>query len=122
MPELKSRQARRHDVYIGGPVATGQVLLLMKNRSKGAGIHFVSRNLGFSFELDVLEDVLARGTDPSDVRVYAGHAGWMAGQLENEIERRVWNVVRSDHSMIFGPDDGLWEKLIESLEPPGIRI
>jgi len=121
-PEMPRRQARRHPVSVGGPVAPELILLVMKNRNQGKGNIPVARGLSFSFELDDLEDVLAHDTDPSEVRIFAGHAGWTAGQLDSEIERHAWHVVRADHATIFLPDDDLWERLIPGLEPPGILI
>jgi putative transcriptional regulator len=52
------------------------------------------------------------------IRGYAGYAGWGAGQLEAEIARRDWSIVRSDASTIFRKDPStLWKELSPEPEP-----
>jgi putative AlgH/UPF0301 family transcriptional regulator len=47
-----------------------------------------------------------------DLRVYAGYAGWGPGQLEAEIARGDWIVVREPPDPIFdAAPDTLWKKL-----------
>jgi putative transcriptional regulator len=41
----------------------------------------------------------ARTTE--EVRVYAGYAGWVAGQLEWEIRRGDWYLLSADAALIF---------------------
>ncbi|MGZ8766075.1 MAG: YqgE/AlgH family protein [Acidimicrobiia bacterium] len=49
-----------------------------------------------------------------DLRVFVGHAGWGAGQLEEEIEEASWFVVGADlRSDVFGADpDRLWADVL----------
>jgi putative transcriptional regulator len=47
-------------------------------------------------------------------RVFAGYAGWSAGQLEAELEEEGWLVLADTRpDDLFGPDpDGLWSAVL----------
>jgi putative transcriptional regulator len=49
---------------------------------------------------DVLEAV-AHGTGPARFLLTLGHAGWGAGQLEEEISRNGWLTVEADPGIVF---------------------
>lgn len=47
------------------------------------------------------------------MRLYAGYAGWEAGQLEGEIARGDWFVVTSEASDVMRPDvEDLWREVL----------
>jgi putative transcriptional regulator len=47
------------------------------------------------------------------IRVFAGYAGWGAGQLEDEMESGSWYVVDSTPDDVLTPDaDGLWARVL----------
>jgi putative transcriptional regulator len=49
----------------------------------------------------------------SAVRIFAGYAGWGAGQLEAEIEEGAWYVVPAEPEDPFLRDPGrLWGKVL----------
>jgi putative AlgH/UPF0301 family transcriptional regulator len=55
---------------------------------------------------------------PDDVRFYLGYAGWSPGRLEQELEHHYWHLVKGDPAAVFGTQAaGLWETLIDQLEP-----
>lgn len=46
-------------------------------------------------------------------RVFAGHAGWEAGQLEAEMEEESWIVEPTLREDVFTADpEGLWSSLL----------
>lgn len=62
--------------------------------------------------------------DPDDVsgirraRVFAGYAGWGAGQLEEELSEQAWLVVTAEPRDVFHDDpDRLWEDVLSRLGP-----
>jgi len=123
LPELDREQAVRHTIYLGGPVAPHAMVLLMRGEQPAPGIEAVTGEIAFSAESDVLEALLARSKTPGDLRLYIGYAGWAAGQLDAELERGSWFLVQGSPDAIFGRDDqDLWERLINRLDPPGIRV
>lgn len=97
-------------VFVGGPVARDAVL-----------------GLGRSDDLVPGGDLLVGGCttvdlhrapdDPSlrwaGVRLYAGSAGWAAGQLEDELAEGAWWVVDPVPADLLTPDpDGLWAAVL----------
>ena len=47
------------------------------------------------------------------MRIFAGYAGWSAGQLEGEIEAGGWYVVDAEARDAFTPEpDGLWRSVL----------
>jgi putative transcriptional regulator len=48
-----------------------------------------------------------------NLRIFAGYAGWDAGQLENELELGMWHVVAVQASDPFDPDPlTLWRRVL----------
>lgn len=53
---------------------------------------------------------LADGTD--ELRLYAGHAAWVAGQLQAEVNAGGWQILAATPEIVFDDDPGsLWQKL-----------
>ena len=47
------------------------------------------------------------------MRIFAGYAGWVEGQLENEIRRGGWFVVDAESRDGFTDDpEGLWVRVL----------
>jgi putative transcriptional regulator len=62
-------------------------------------------------DLDTPVELLEDGLD--ELRIYAGYAGWSAGQLEAEIESGAWVVVPAESGDLFHPEpDRLWEHVL----------
>jgi putative AlgH/UPF0301 family transcriptional regulator len=90
--------------YVGGPIPLG-VRTLFRSRIKPAdaerivdGVYMASK------DSSVPKGAIAR--------VYAGHVGWSAQQLTDEISRGLWKLVPGDAAMIFDPHpETLWPRL-----------
>jgi putative AlgH/UPF0301 family transcriptional regulator len=54
-------------------------------------------------------------------KVFTGYAGWEPGQLEYEIEQRVWRVVPGTAERIFSKSDELWEELSKEVMERQLR-
>lgn len=55
---------------------------------------------------------IAEGTY-RQLRIFAGYAGWDAGQLERELEFGMWHVVPAQPTDVFDPDPGtLWRRVL----------
>jgi len=62
-------------------------------------------------DLDADPDLLARAV--RRLRVFAGYAGWSAGQLESEIAEGAWYVVDSLPDDVFGTEpETLWRRVL----------
>jgi putative transcriptional regulator len=66
-----------------------------------------------------IEELLKRGAPDAKLRLYAGYAGWAAGQLEWELSIRSWHLLRADADRIFSDDtDALWKELEQLASAP----
>ncbi len=49
----------------------------------------------------------------ADLRIFAGYAGWDAGQLETELEFGMWHVTKARPSDVFDPEpQTLWRRVL----------
>ena len=111
VPDLSWLAGETEPVYVGGPVAETAVIVLAEfERPELAGA-LVESDLGFvGADADdpvQLQDAVRRA------RVFAGHAGWGPGQLEDELAEEAWIVEPPTREEIFtaAPDD-LWAAVL----------
>lgn len=110
LPELDEVQERDETVWVGGPVATWQMVLLARSTMAQEGTQIVFADVIFSGSSDVLKRLIG---EDGEFRIYAGHAGWAPGQLEREIDRGGWHVLPAKVDMVFDPaPHDLWPELI----------
>ena len=123
LPDFPDPPEERYPLFIGGPVTPDRILMLIRNVPPGPGIERVADDILFSAERRVLETLVEGNKPASELRLYAGHAGWAGGQLERELARGDWHLSRAEAAQVFGDDEEqLWERLIDRLDPPGIRV
>jgi putative transcriptional regulator len=92
-------------VRIGGPVAPQSVVALGEFADLSeAGTHVVGQ-LG-TLDPESANESLGR------LRVYAGYAGWGAGQLDGELEQEAWLVAPVEDDDPFSADD-MWSRALE---------
>ncbi len=106
VPDLAPLVPEEERVYVGGPVQQSAVLVLAEFEDTEDAATLVVDDVGFvpgdgDFEL------LAASTRRA--RVFAGYAGWGAGQLEAELEESSWIVEEPDGIDLFAePEVDLW--------------
>jgi putative transcriptional regulator len=104
-------------VFTGGPVSPNSALALahVPGTDEPVGWHPLDgapamARLGL-VDLDAPPGLLAAAI--VSLRVYAGYAGWGAGQLQAEIEEGAWYVVPAEPSDAFYPDpERLWPAVL----------
>ena len=106
-------------VYFGGPVQTERGFVLHEpiEGTTYTSSMSVPGGLEMTTSKDVLEAV-ASGNGPSRFLLTLGHAGWGAGQLEEELSKNGWLSVAADPSVIF--DVPAEERLSAALSLLGI--
>ena len=89
--------------YVGGPVVPAGAIALGRATDGGApeGWTTVLGQVGL-VPIGAADDGPGAGIDA--VRLFAGHAGWISGQLEAEVEAGGWIVVDADPGDAFTPD------------------
>lgn len=100
-------------LFRGGPVASTRVLSLVRGLAAATvqGPEVLDK-VFLSIDDEALPDItrLAEGTD--DLRLYAGHAAWVPGQLEAEIRAGGWKVLPGDADIVFSEEPSkLWAEL-----------
>ena len=116
LPEWEPLAAEPAVLFVGGPVQHQAVICLA--RTSGGGSDAVGGD-GWTTVLPGVGTVdldagLADGTPRFErVRLFAGYAGWGAGQLEAEIDAGAWWVVAADPGDPFSDrPDRLWETVL----------
>ncbi len=102
----------RDPLYFGGPVGGHQVLMLLRARKvEGDWARVIDEVFITNSRASMMEALMA-ARSAEQVRVYAGYAGWAAGQLENEISRGDWHLLPADADVVFRRDmTRLWQEL-----------
>jgi putative transcriptional regulator len=98
-------------VFVGGPVAPNGVIVLAEWEDPSQAVVLVDDDLGF-VPGDV-EDTGALAAAVRRARVYAGHAGWGPGQLEDELAEDAWIVEPPRREEVFTDDpEDLWASVL----------
>lgn len=105
-------------LFKGGPVETDSALAIADVSEVGGagdddepvGWRRVFANVGL-VDLDAPVELLAPAF--SGLRIFAGYAGWSAGQLEDEIAEGAWYVVPAEvHDAFESNPDRLWVEVL----------
>jgi putative transcriptional regulator len=109
VPELEPLVEDEEQVWLGGPVQPNAVLVLGEFVDPDDAAVPLFGSLGFP-ALDEPEDVVPATTRR---RVFAGYAGWGAGQLENELGREDWIIeeAQNDDAFTESPEN-LWSDVL----------
>lgn len=100
-------------LFQGGPVATDSALAVADVRpgeDEPVGFRRLFGSTGI-VDLDAPAEILVPAL--AGMRVFAGYAGWGAGQLEAEIEEGSWYVLPALPGDLFGGSpEGLWARVL----------
>jgi putative transcriptional regulator len=103
-------------VFGGGPVQPDGALCLALARGDAPGVR---RVVGGVATIDLDGDVTTITSVADRFRVFAGHAGWSNGQLEDEIDEGAWWVVPGSTEDVFSDDPRpLWQRVLRRQPPP----
>ena len=111
-PDYESLKSNKDVVYSGGPVARQGLLFLVRASQPPPRATHVLKDVYFVADPAGIDDLLKRFNPTRRLRVYAGHAGWAPGQLQNEITRGGWHVMPADADTVFEKDAAsIWPEL-----------
>lgn len=117
-PEWRPLAVEPAVVFTGGPVAGEAVLGLARSRH-GADPDVFVPVLGDLGTIDLTTDPFDLAGTVDCVRVFAGYAGWAAGQLEAELDRDAWFVVdRHDDDVFCSRPETLWRDVLRRQRGP----
>jgi putative transcriptional regulator len=110
VPQLEPALAEYEPVYLGGPVQPEAIVCLAEFMDPEPAALLVLGRIGFpSAEVDIeqLTGATARR------RVFAGYAGWGAGQLDSEVQDGDWIPHPALPEDVFTEDpDELWGRVL----------
>jgi putative transcriptional regulator len=98
-------------LYLGGPVQPGALSYLHSDLFIPDAE--ILPNLAIGHSLDDLLELSEGYSDAKKLRLFAGYAGWTAGQLEDELRRKAWLTAPASLELIFdtSPEE-LWRKVL----------
>ncbi|HMC38756.1 MAG TPA: YqgE/AlgH family protein [Acidimicrobiales bacterium] len=113
LPEWKHLAAEPGVLFLGGPVQHQAVICLGRELTGAAdedGWKEVSPGVG---TIDLERDPNDVPVGVREVRMFAGYAGWSAGQLEGELDAGAWWVVEPEPDDAFTTQpDQLWKQVL----------
>jgi len=122
LPEEKGLASRDDKLFFGGPVAADELVFVFRAATRPEEALPIKDDLYFSTSKVLLEKMLARESPMDGLRIFAGHAGWGAGQLEGEIQRGDWHLAPADAGTIFtAKPEGLWPELYSRTAATKVR-
>ncbi|MBT6272710.1 MAG: YqgE/AlgH family protein [Chromatiales bacterium] len=99
-------------MFVGGPVQRRNVSVLVHIAGAPAATAMIVPGIHLGTTQAVLEEGLKRRWTAEQWRVFVGYAGWGSGQLQSEISRGDWRLMKTDPGLIFSlPATALWASL-----------
>ena len=105
VPPLAPLVGDAETVWSGGPVEPGGVIVVAEFDEPSEAAELIFGDVGF----------MPAEADPGEVaettrraRVFAGYAGWSAGQLEAELEADGWFVANAVEDDVFHDAEDVW--------------
>ena len=123
LPDVERARGHGEHAWLGGPVATDQLLLLIRAQQPPRDAALVLDGLYVSGHRETLLGLLGGPGPGVEFRAYVGYAGWAPGQLASEVARGDWTVAPGDTAAVFARDpSGLWEKLLRRHQEIQVRF
>ena len=98
--------------YFGGPILIEKIIVLHTNNIKNNNTIPITSKVSISSE----ESIIREFGKNIKYKLFFGHSGWHAGQLEREIENGDWLLQNSNIDLLFDfPSEKLWEHATKSL-------
>ncbi|MCK8672126.1 YqgE/AlgH family protein [Rhodococcus sp. HM1] len=115
LPQWVPVSAEPKALFVGGPVRRDSALCLgtLRIGTSADGIPGVRRVDGRVVMIDLDTDPQVVGPVVEGVRIFAGYAGWSAGQLEGELRNRDWMVLSALPQDLLAPARlDLWARVL----------
>jgi putative transcriptional regulator len=112
--EPEKRHRRTDALYIGGPVQPDGLLFLFRMSPPPVRAWSATEDIYFSGDGDLLKQLLAQTDSAHEQRFFAGYSGWAKGQLEQEVSRGDWHILKVDPEIIYDTEsETLWERMYQ---------
>ena len=113
LSDLSGANKLSEPIFFGGPVQQDRLFILLYGKKTIEDAGKILDDLYLTVSKKGLSDALKEKDPGETMRLYAGYAGWGAGQLEREIRLGAWRILRPDTRMIFSEDPStVWSTLL----------
>jgi putative transcriptional regulator len=100
-------------IFAGGPVQPEIGFVLHSTDYRRPETLAIDDQVAMTSSREILRDI-AKKRGPRQSLVAFGYAGWGAGQLENELERRAWFTAADDAALVFEKDrEKVWDEAMK---------
>jgi putative transcriptional regulator len=98
-------------LFVGGPVQPQSLSFLHSETGVAGDKIMLDLTLGHS--LEALMDLSESYSASQKLKLFAGYAGWTAGQLDQEMARKDWLVHPASLDLVFSSDpEQLWRQIL----------
>jgi len=98
-------------VHLGGPVS-GPIMCI--HTDPGLGEAEIVPGVFFAATKENLDQLVSQQEHP--FKIFVGHAGWGAGQLESELAEGAWLTAAADSEYVFYDGEDLWQQVTRRKE------
>lgn len=112
-PEHGPSQKVTNPVLLGGPVSVDSVFAVV-HRQPAPGDKSIplTDEMSLAFDSETVDRIIEQ--DGNAARFFVGLVVWQPGELQAELQRDYWFVMRNDSDLLFRKTtDGLWEELVQ---------
>ena len=113
LPEWARSVSEPQLLFHGGPVSPNGAICIASVLDGGEeppGWRRLFENVGL-LHLDTPIEIVAGAY--RDLRIFAGYAGWSAGQLQSELAQGMWHVIAASYSDVFSTSPlDLWRGVL----------
>ncbi|RFB04997.1 YqgE/AlgH family protein [Parvularcula marina] len=112
-PSLTAESA---PVFFGGPCDPQKGIVLHSTEYQSEETIPAGNGMALTATRDALERLYGDQLRPQTSRLIAGHSGWSAGQLDEELRRNLWLDMEATAEFVFRTEPSLmWEAAFKSL-------
>jgi putative AlgH/UPF0301 family transcriptional regulator len=103
-------------VYLGGPTGAEVIFAMVKDKASPGGRSIqLTPGLYVAFDSEVVDRIIEK--QPQQARFLAGMVMWQPYELQEEVKRGLWFVMKLQPDMLLRKNtDGLWEELVSRAE------
>ena len=111
-----SLTAETAPVFFGGPCDPQRGMVLHSDEYQSKETILAGNGLALTATRDALERLYGDQLRPHSSRLIAGHAGWAAGQLDEELRRNFWLDMPATPDFVFGEaPETMWDTAFAQL-------
>ena len=111
LPGKRNPDGKNKRIFYGGPVDKSKLFCLHTNFNDNSHCcEKICEDVFLGGSQGCLNDLMAgKNQEDSFYRLYIGCSCWSEGQLENELDMKVWTVGPANENLVFYPNpDKIW--------------